>query len=168
MNSFLGGVVTGLRQRSVVVLGNGRPLLQRRFALRLYHASSKRTTRTTAAKVSSPSTDAPQRPAEAASQTADSAVSCAGNTGAATAAAAPSPLPLDAAYRAMFTDAEREHLTFDLFLEDWEAFCEEEEGEEWEREREEEKKKKDHKHKPNDPRQWVGYETALRFLEANQ
>lgn len=33
-------------------------------------------------------------------------------------------LPLDKAYTVMFTAAEREHLTFDLFLEDWNAFTE--------------------------------------------
>ena len=32
------------------------------------------------------------------------------------------PLPLEKAYLALFTDAEREHLTYDHFLEDWEAF----------------------------------------------
>ncbi len=33
-------------------------------------------------------------------------------------------LSLGEAYEVMFTEAEREHLTYEYFLEDWEAFCE--------------------------------------------
>eukprot|EP00536_Pseudo-nitzschia_multiseries_P001839 jgi/Psemu1/4245/gm1.4245_g len=58
-------------------------------------------------------------------------------------------LCLEQAYEAMFTEAEREHLTFELFLEDWEAFCE------------------DGHHRGDNPRA-IDYDTALRFLEANQ
>lgn len=33
------------------------------------------------------------------------------------------PLPLSEAYQSLFTDAEREHLTYEYFLEDWNDFC---------------------------------------------
>jgi hypothetical protein len=33
-------------------------------------------------------------------------------------------IPLEKAYHLLFTEAEREHLTFDHFLEDWDAFVE--------------------------------------------
>ena len=34
------------------------------------------------------------------------------------------PLALEPAYLALFTDAEREHLTYEHFLEDWDAYLE--------------------------------------------
>jgi len=34
------------------------------------------------------------------------------------------PLKLPQAYEALFTEAEREHLTYEDFLEDWQAFLE--------------------------------------------
>lgn len=34
------------------------------------------------------------------------------------------PLSVEEAYKHLFTDAEREHLPYDFFLEDWQAFCE--------------------------------------------
>ncbi len=34
------------------------------------------------------------------------------------------PLPLPEAYQCLFTEAEREQLTYEYFLEDWNAFCE--------------------------------------------
>lgn len=58
------------------------------------------------------------------------------------------PLGLSRAYQELFTDAEREHLTYEHFLEDWNAFLQ-----------------------SNDegiPKDSISYETALRFLEEMQ
>ncbi len=64
-------------------------------------------------------------------------------------------MELEDAYGVMFTDAEREHLTYKHFLEDWEAFCREEE------------------HDKPEPLElqntsMVTYDRALGFLRANQ
>jgi hypothetical protein len=66
-------------------------------------------------------------------------------------------LSLEEAYEIVFTDAEREHLTYEHFLEDWEAFCKE--GEKLE--------------EPDTVRETNGkaimtYDLALNFLRANQ
>ena len=76
-------------------------------------------------------------------------------------------LSLTEAYQVIFTDAEREHLTFEHFLEDWEAFrCECGEGTPAE---------SDPVGTNNDElgaivfdRNGVTYDLALNFLEANQ
>ena len=54
---------------------------------------------------------------------------------------------LQEAYGIMFTDAEREHLTFDLFLEDWNAFL---------------------TNRPGLPKHAVSLETAISFLDEMQ
>jgi hypothetical protein len=54
---------------------------------------------------------------------------------------------LDDAYSSLFTDAEREHLDFDDFMEDWRAFREE---------------------NPDFPDDCMTVETALAFLQAFQ
>ena len=65
-------------------------------------------------------------------------------------------MPLEDAYCAMFTDAEREHLTYEHFLEDWEAFCQE--GQE-----------QDKSPTLDDQNtSIVTYDLALSFLRANQ
>jgi hypothetical protein len=55
-------------------------------------------------------------------------------------------LDLDTSYSVLFTDAEKEHLTFELFLEDWSAFVEA-------------------KGVPSD---FLSFATALAFLEEMQ
>lgn len=64
-------------------------------------------------------------------------------------------MSLQDAYGAMFTEAEREHLTYEHFLEDWEAFCQEE---------------KEDKSPTLDDQNTsiVTYDLALSFLRANQ
>ena len=60
-------------------------------------------------------------------------------------------LPLRDAYGVVFTEAEREHLTFEHFLEDWEAF-----------------RLEDASANANEPEGTMDFDLALRFLEANQ
>lgn len=69
-------------------------------------------------------------------------------------------LSLQEAYRVMFTDAEREHLTYEYFLEDWEAFYEEEI-------QKEKQAGRDMVGKDNYDA-IITYELALSFLRANQ
>ena len=45
------------------------------------------------------------------------------NGTASTASIATGCLPLRRCYEILFTDAEKEHLTYDFFMEDWNAFC---------------------------------------------
>ena len=66
-------------------------------------------------------------------------------------------MALEDAYGVMFTDAEREHLTYEHFLEDWEAFCQEEE---------EEEDKPEALEAQNTS--MITYDRALSFLRANQ
>jgi ubiquinone/menaquinone biosynthesis C-methylase UbiE len=56
---------------------------------------------------------------------------------------------LHTAYNMLFTDEERDHLTYDLFLEDWEAWISE-------------------KNDPGFPKDEMSVETALEFLQAMQ
>jgi ubiquinone/menaquinone biosynthesis C-methylase UbiE len=63
-----------------------------------------------------------------------------------------SPLDLKEAYQEMFTDAEREHLTFEHFLEDWHAFLQEQNSGE-----------------NNElPPDMISYSTVMKFLTAMQ
>jgi SAM-dependent methyltransferase len=56
-------------------------------------------------------------------------------------------LSLVASYHALFTDAERENLSYDLFMEDWDAFVEK---------------------NPELPVDQISYDTAVRFLDEMQ
>jgi len=69
-------------------------------------------------------------------------------------------LSLEEAYEVIFTQAEREHLTFEHFLEDWEAFCE---GEIQGRFDVQNSDGDNYNHQ-----QGLDYDLAIRFLEANQ
>ena len=60
-------------------------------------------------------------------------------------------MDLEEAYLAIFTDAEREHLTYEHFLEDWDAFCQEEEQQ-----------------LEGQKTAIMTYDIALSFLKANQ
>ena len=64
-------------------------------------------------------------------------------------------MELEDAYGVMFTDAEREHLTYEHFLEDWEAFCQEEEQDR-------------PKSLEVQNTSMITYDRALSFLRANQ
>jgi hypothetical protein len=66
-------------------------------------------------------------------------------------------LSLEEAYEVVFTDAEREHLTYEHFLEDWEAFCKEEENQE-----------EPDKLGETNVKGIMTYDLALNFLRANQ
>lgn len=57
------------------------------------------------------------------------------------------PLELQSAYLVLFTEAEREHLTYEHFLEDWEAYLEQRE---------------------TIPKEQVSYDEAIRFLQEMQ
>lgn len=57
------------------------------------------------------------------------------------------PLSLEPAYLALFTDAEREHLTYEHFLEDWEAYVEQRE---------------------TIPKDCISQDEAIRFLQEMQ
>jgi Methyltransferase domain len=69
-------------------------------------------------------------------------------------------LTLEEAYNALFTDAEREHLTMEHFVEDWDAFCCESLGGE-----KDSISSKDNQHKTEEV---VSFELALKFLEFSQ
>lgn len=62
------------------------------------------------------------------------------------------PLNLTQAYQVMFTDAERDHLTYEHFLEDWQAFLE----------------GKDQQEFPVEEKSKVSCKVALEFLQAMQ
>jgi hypothetical protein len=62
-------------------------------------------------------------------------------------------LSLRDAYGVIFTDAEREHLTYGHFLEDWEAFCDDEAKQE---------------ENVMATTTSVTYDQAIEFLRANQ
>ena len=66
-------------------------------------------------------------------------------------------LSLEEAYEVVFTDAEREHLTYEHFLEDWEAFCNEGENQE-----------EPDKLRETNGKGMMNYDLALNFLRANQ
>jgi len=68
---------------------------------------------------------------------------------------------LETAYEIIFTDAEREHLTFDLFMEDWEAWI----SEQWQQQQQELSSDAPLELLPRDK---MSVETALAFLEAMQ
>ena len=67
------------------------------------------------------------------------------------------PLPLTEAYRELFTTAEREHLTYEHFLEDWEAYCELRAS-----------KQKPGSGEADNGLQEVSFDTAVAFLEEMQ
>lgn len=62
-------------------------------------------------------------------------------------------LPLKYCYDVLFTEAEKEHLSYDYFLEDWCAFCE---------------KCLDEKNTSTNTKDGMTFETAIQFLDAMQ
>jgi hypothetical protein len=71
------------------------------------------------------------------------------------------PLPLEQAYQHLFTEAEREHLTYDLFLEDWEVFVKQ-----WGGRQEEHRCGIENSYTGKTPK--ISYEMALEFLTEMQ
>lgn len=64
-------------------------------------------------------------------------------------------LPLKACYDILFTEAEKEHLPFEYFMEDWNAFCED-------------CRQDDQATSRNNPEDGMTFETAIKFLAAMQ